>query len=120
MYRFVVAGLALSLALFGTACTNQPKKTYIESDDPKVQQCISQCNVEKVRCSTEVTDAYKRCQNSRDYRMRQYNYCKQTGQTGCVPPGRCPTPRTKQCKTGYDQCYWQCGGRIEVEDPEPN
>ena len=108
--------LLMLLALVG--CSSVPKKTYVEPEDELVQACIRQCNVGKTQCRANGQEAYKRCRNNYEWREREFQFCRAQGGGFCMKPERCKPADVSHCTQGYDACFSDCGGRIEIEDPE--
>ena len=117
------------LLLFLSSCSKpDPVPTYILPSDisDKTDRCLTFCTKEREGCERR---SYRKFQTCRDFSERRYRRCfrnaaltrrarrARSSSRVSVLCQRSPCfYSVKSCDRGYDLCFVECGGSIEVRD----
>ncbi|NIE77453.1 hypothetical protein F3J45_23745 [Pantoea sp. Ap-967] len=103
----------LSLAVLLTACTHY---RYVDPDTPEGLECLHKLHETVSACEAKVKAQQDNFDSLHETQARSTQQCEHfntLNMPNACPPAPSPTTVPNYCRSGFDEKYKACGGRVE-------
>jgi hypothetical protein len=110
------AALFLAIVCTGliTGCADGPyEHRLIQPTTPDGQSCLSKCDLIRSQCEGRQEGREQECGERYVAARSNYDLCVQSGTKDCKAPEPCQGADMGICRTQYEECFTECGGRVE-------
>lgn len=113
MATAILSALLLGILLLSGCAEGVYEHRLIPPDTPEGQSCLSNCELIRNQCEGRQQAREKECLDRYASTRSEYDICTESGSKRCVAPSNCAQADIEICRTQYQECFTNCGGRVE-------
>lgn len=116
------AALFLAIVCTGltTGCADALyERRLIQPTTPDGESCLPKCDLIRSQCEGRQAGREQECGERYAVSKSHYDLCAQTDAKDCKDPDPCPGADMGICQTQYEECFTECGGRVERSLADP-
>jgi hypothetical protein len=107
LLAIICAGLLAGCAIGGY------ERTLVPPQSPEGQACLPKCDLTRTQCEGRQQGRVQECLQRYSAAKSDYDTCVQSGSKDCRAPDPCQGADMEICRIQYDDCFTDCGGRVD-------